>query len=258
MGAEARTKPLIGLTCRFDGDHDWYYLPGDYSRAVVEAGGIPVQIPLIPAMAPDVAARLDAIVLCGSPSDVEPARYGHQRHPEVKIVHPDRDETDCRLCDEVFRDRKPVLGICFGMQSLNVYLNGTLIQHIPEGVPGALEHKDDGMRHAIRLEPGSQIAGWAGDAREIIVNSTHHQSVQRLGRGLRVTARAPDGIIEAVEGDFPGHFVMGVQWHPERIWQQEPVSRRIFSGLVRAASEHRQSRAHNAALELRPGAAIPL
>ena len=228
MSTESNTKPLVGLTCRFDEDEDWYYLPADYSRAVAAAGGVPIQVPLIPSIVAALAPRLDAIVLCGSPSDVDPARYGQARHAEVKAVHPDRDETDFRILEQAFREKKPVLGICFGMQSLNVYLQGTLIQHIPGAVPGALDHRDSRTRHPVFPEPGSQIAGCAGGG-EFIVNSTHHQAIQKPGRGLRVAARAPDGVIEAVEGDFPDHFVMGVQWHPERIWREEEISRRIFS-----------------------------
>jgi putative glutamine amidotransferase len=237
MSTESKTKPLVGLTCRFDEDHDWYYLPADYSRAVAEAGGAPVQVPLIPSIVSALVTRLDAVVLCGSASDVDPARYGQGRHPEVKTVHPDRDESDFRILEQAFREKKPVLAICFGMQSLNVYLQGTLLQHIPQDVPGALDHRDSKARHGIFLEPGSRIAGWAGGVREIVVNSTHHQAIQKPGRGLSVAARAPDGVIEAVEGDFPRHFVMGVQWHPERIWRDEEISRRLFSELVREAAE---------------------
>jgi putative glutamine amidotransferase len=248
MTTESKMKPLIGLTCRFHDKEDWFYLPADYSRAVAAAGGIPVQVPLIPSVAAEVATHLDAIVLCGSPSDVDPARYGQQRHPEVTTVHHDRDETDIKVLEQAFREKKPILGICYGMQSLNVYLQGTLIQHIPAAIPGALDHRNDRTRHPVSPEPDSQIAGWAGGAREIVVNSTHHQSVQKPGRGLRVAARAPDGVIEAVEGEFPGHFVMGVEWHPERIWPEEEISRRIFSELVRAASERRESLRKSAGL----------
>jgi len=240
MSAEPGAKPLIGLTCRWDESNDWYYLPGDYSRAVAAAGGIPIQIPLVPGIAEDLAQRLDGFVLCGSASDVDPARYGEPRHPEVEIVHPERDETDRQVLAHAFHEKKPVLGICFGMQSLNVYLEGTLLQHIPASIAGALEHQDRQARHPVVMEPGSRMAEWAGDAPELLVNSTHHQSVQRLGRGLKVVARATDGVIEAVEGDFPRHFVIGVQWHPERLWEEEPLSARVFQELVRAASEWRQ------------------
>lgn len=238
-------RPLIGLTCRWDETNGWYYLPSDYTRAVAAAGGIPVQIPLIPGIVEDLASRLDAFVLCGSPSDVDPARYGQPRHPEVKTVHPDRDETDWRVLDHAFRNKKPVLGICFGMQSLNVYQSGTLLQHIPARIAGALEHKDRQTQHPVALAAGSRLAEWAGGTKEVLVNSTHHQSLDEVGRGLRVVARAPDGVIEAVEGDFPNHFVIGVQWHPERIWEKEPLSARVFQELVRAAAAAGQAASAN-------------
>jgi len=227
---------MIGLTCRWDESNGWYYLSADYSRAVAAAGGIPVQIPLIPGIVEELASRLDGFVLSGSPSDVDPARYSQPRHPEVKMVHPERDETDWRVLDHAFRTKKPVLGICFGMQSLNVYRAGTLLQHIPARIHGALEHKDRQAQHPITPAAGSRLSEWAGGTAEILVNSTHHQSLDEVGRGLRVAARAPDGVIEAVEGDFPDHFVVGVQWHPERIWETEPLSARVFQELVRAAA----------------------
>ena len=241
MARENTTKPLIGLTCRWDDEKRWHYLPSDYAEAVAEAGGVPVQIPLISGIAAELAARLDAFVLTGSPSDVDPARYGQQPHAEVKKIHAARDETDFQVLERAFREKKPVLGICFGMQSLNVYLGGTLIQHIPASILNALQHKDPQARHRIVIEPGSQIAAWAAGEKEAQVNSTHHQAIERPGRGLRVVAQAPDGVIEAVEGGFPDHFVVGVQWHPERIWKDEPLSARLFAELIQAALQRRQT-----------------
>ncbi len=252
------SKPLIGLTCRFDENNDSYYLPADYSRAVAAAGGIPVEVPLIPEAAGELAASLDGIVLCGSASDVDPARYGQPRRPEVKTIHPDLDETASRLLEHAFREKKPVVAICYGVQFLNVFLDGTLIQHIPQGVPAALEHHDSGTRHAVRISPGSRLAEWAGGEMEIGVNSTHHQSIEKLGRKLRVVGRTSDSIIEAVEGNDPDHFLMGVQWHPERIWKEEQVSRRIFSELVHASTEYCNRFRHGFAKIVEIPAAEPL
>ncbi|MBI4465042.1 MAG: gamma-glutamyl-gamma-aminobutyrate hydrolase family protein, partial [Acidobacteria bacterium] len=120
-------KPLIGLTCRWEETNDGFYLSRDYFLAVAAAGGIPVQIPLLPEVIPELAARLDGFVLCGSPSDLDPVRYGETCQPEVSRIHPDRDETDRRVLEHAFGEKKPVLGICFGLQSLNVHLGGTLI-----------------------------------------------------------------------------------------------------------------------------------
>jgi len=252
MSTPGNQKPLIGLTCRFSDRDDWYYLQVDYSRAVAAAGGIPVMIPLVPETAAELAARLDALVLCGSASDVDPARYRQPTHPMVKTIHSERDETDYQVLEHAFAEKKPVLGICYGMQLLNVFLKGTLIQHIPECVPGAIEHEDPATRHRIAIEPETQLAGWSGGAREITVNSTHHQGIQNLGLGLRVAARADDGMIEAVQGEFASHFVLGVQWHPERIWKEEGVSREIFSELVRAAQRWNSRNGAGAECQPRP------
>ena len=237
MTLATQRKPLIGLTCSYAVEDARYYLAAEYSSAVSAAGGASVQIPLLPDAAADIAARLDGIVLCGSPSDVEPARYGRSRQPEVANVNSSLDETCCRLLEHAFSEKKPVLAICYGVQVLNVFLGGTLIQHIPAAVDGALEHRDPTARHGVALEAGSQFATWAGDASEIFVNSTHHQAIEQSGRGLRVAGCSADGVIEAIEGQFPGHFVVGVQWHPERIWKEEAVSRQIFSELMEAASQ---------------------
>jgi putative glutamine amidotransferase len=234
------TKPLIGLTCRFSESDGWYYLSADYSRAVEAAGGIAVLIPLLPEAAAELTARLDGVVICGSGSDVDPARYHQPRHPKVNSIQAELDETSCRVLEGAFTDKKPVLGICYGMQLLNVFLAGTLIQHIPDALREALPHQDRRTRHAVRLEPESRMAEWAAGLREVAVNSTHHQAIQKPGLGLRVVGRAPDGIIEAVEGEFADHFVLGVQWHPERIWKEEPLSRRIFEEFVIAASRRKR------------------
>jgi putative glutamine amidotransferase len=234
MAAENTTKPLIGLTCRWDEGERRHYLPAEYSDAVAAAGGVPVLIPLIPGNAPELAARLDAFVLTGSNSDVDPERYHQQRRPEVTRIHPQRDETDFQVLKQAFAEKKPVLGICFGMQSLNVYLGGSLVQHIPASIPSAVDH-DREASHEVVIEPHSHIADWAGGAGRVAVNSWHHQSIERPGRGLHVVGRTSDGVIEAVEGDAPDHFVVAVQWHPERVWRKEQLSARLFSELIQAA-----------------------
>lgn len=248
--------PVIGLVGRWDPDRKEFAVPDDYFRAIEAAGGVPKPL----ALAGDSPAPVDAcdgFVLCGSASDIDPARYGQPRHPQVKVVHPERDEADWRVLEHAFRTRKPVLGICFGMQSMNVFCGGTLVQHIPEQVRGALRHEGRDAEHAIALVQGARLAEWAAGRQELLVNSTHHQSPDRIGSGLRVAARAPDGVIEAVEGTFdsetPHHFVVGVEWHPERIRETEPLSARLFRELVLAAARGALNR--NAAV---PVAARPI
>ena len=237
MAAEKTGKPLIGLTSRWDEEKRRHYLAAEYSEAVAAAGGIPVLIPLVPEIAADLAPRLDAIILTGSASDVDPARYQRARRPEATSVHPNRDATDFALLDCVFREKKPVLGICYGLQSLNVFLGGSLVQDIPSEVVNAVGHNGEDIRHPVTINVGSRLAEWSGGRSLVQVNSTHHQAIDRLGRSLQVSGRAPDGIIEAVEGTVSDQFVIAVQWHPERISKTEPLSARLFAELVLAAKQ---------------------
>ena len=229
------------MTSRLSEDDDWQYLPIEYSRAVAAAGGIPVQIPLLSQAAKELMKHLDGVIICGSGSDVDPSRYHQGRHPAVKSIHRDLDETGFQILECAFRDSTPVLGICYGVQLLNVFLDGTLIQHIPECVPGAMEHQDRRALHPITIIEGTQLHAWAGPSTEAVVNSTHHQSIQKPGRNLMVSARTSDGIIEGVEGTNPEHFVVGVQWHPERLHRTETLSGRLFRELVRSAIERRDA-----------------
>jgi len=241
MAPDTAIKPLIGLTCRWDEVKNYYYLPSEYADAVAAAGGVPVLIPLNSGVAAKLTERLDGIVLSGSASDVDPELYRQKRRREVTEVHPQRDETDFAVLEQAFREKKPVLGICFGMQSLNVYLGGSLVQHIPASVSSAIEHESPQARHDVMIEPGSKLSAWSVGASRARVNSTHHQSIDKPGLGLRVAAVAPDGVVEAVEGSFPDHFVVAVQWHPERIWREEALSARLFAELVNAAAVRRES-----------------
>ena len=232
-------KPLIGIPARWQRheEGDWqksrWYLQPTYFEAVAAAGGLPVMIPLLPDVAREMLPRLDGVVLSGCDSDVDPARYGAERRPEVDFVNPQRDETDFALLDEADRAQRPVLGICYGMQSMNVYYGGSLIQHIPASIPTDIEHGEHVTRHDIAAEPGSVLATLAGTGPHR-VNSTHHQAVDRVASKFRVTARAPDGIIEAIECNPNGRFLMAVQWHPERIFHESPISLAVMRRFVEA------------------------
>jgi putative glutamine amidotransferase len=230
-------KPLIGITCRLEPKPQyntaWHYLQREYSEAVWEAGGLPVLIPLIAdeTYTRDLIARLDGILLSGSSSDVDPARYGEPRQTDCGPAHPERDAVDLSLIHLALETHKPLLGICFGTQAMNVALGGTLIQHLT--VP--LAHDDRNARHDVAVEPGSVLEKLGG-GRKFVVNTSHHQALDRVPPGLRVTARSSaDGVIEAVETTDPGRFLVGVQWHPERIYKEEQLSRALFEELVRQA-----------------------
>lgn len=211
-----------------------------YLSAIREAGGEPVEISLglSPAKLAELCGRLDAFVFPGSPADVHPIHYGANAHPECGIADPQREQTDFALYDHALTEEKPVLAICYGVQSLNVFLGGTLVQDISSEVKTEIEHAWIGREqgacepsHAVSLESGSRLAQLAG-IREAVVNSSHHQSILEPGRDLKIIARAPDGVIEGVEGS--SSWLVGVQWHPERM-NTDTFAQALFRQFVEAA-----------------------
>jgi putative glutamine amidotransferase len=209
-----------------------------YEEAVREAGGEPVRIPLDRSQAElmKLIERCDGVLLPGSRADVDPQKYGAERDPRTNPADPLRDDADKLLLQDAYNKRKPLLGICYGLQSLNVYRSGTLQQHIESSI----DHANREMTHVVRVEPTSLLAHFLGSAlppggeSALVVNTSHHQASATLGGGLRTAAKAPDGVIEALEGTSPEHFVLAVQWHPERSLN-EPASRAIFRALIEAA-----------------------
>ena len=196
----------------------------------------------------NIAKTLDGILLTGSPADVLPARFGADKHPETAPADPDRERTDFALLDHAFKQSKPVLAICYGIQSLNVYLGGTLMQDIPTELGSVIQHDqttDDervpDIFHSVEIESGSLLESMA-QASAARVNTSHHQCIAQPGRGLRVVSRAQDGVVEAVEWHGDTNWVVGVQWHPERMVENDPLSQTLFSTLV-AASRPASTRA---------------
>jgi putative glutamine amidotransferase len=238
----APKRPLIGITERLNAE-DTFYLRRYYTEAVEAAGGIPVHIPLIPnrEYLAALCDRLDGLVLSGSNSDLDPAFYGEEPHPKLGTVIPERDEVDLALLEIAERRVMPVLGICFGMQSLNVARGGSLVQDIETQVVNPIKHDQgqvyDRPSHQIEIESSSLLAQLAGD-RTVRVNSSHHQAVKNVGRNLRVIARATDGVIEAIVDTRADRFVLGVQWHPEIGWRRDRFSQAIFSKFVEASAHH--------------------
>jgi len=232
----------IPLPHSSDPDYNRRALP-QYVRAVELAGGRPIPIPLDMDEAEDLAASCDAVLLPGSNADVDPQRFSAPRSSHAAPVDALRERVDNLLLDDAYRARRPVLGICYGLQSLNVYRGGSLIQHIPDFLPEDVRAKINheagravSVAHHVRVESGTRLSNIV--AGNFAVNSSHHQSVEKIGEGLRVTAECPDdGIVEAVEGTDPLHFVLAVQWHPERSVDEDEHSRAIFRAFVAAATQ---------------------
>jgi len=216
-----------------------------YLRAVQSAGGEPVVVSLLlsPEELKRQAAELDAFLLTGSPADLDPAHFNAKRHPATADADFARERTDFTLLEHALITSKPVLAICYGVQSLNVFLGGSLIQDIPSEVGTRICHSPDedetpsgeeipDPMHGAQFDPGRLLELSGGPHADI--NSSHHQSVLEPGSGLRITSRAPDGVIEAVEWNGDSNWIIGVQWHPERM-PADPLSQALFHDLVAAA-----------------------
>jgi putative glutamine amidotransferase len=216
-----------------------------YYQAAAAAGGAPVMIPLFdddPATLRALYDRLDGILLAGG-VDMDPCTFGDVPHPKLGRTDPARDAVEIALARWAVDDRKPILGLCRGLQVMNVALGGTLFQDIEAQVPGAIKHdyfptagfERDHAAHQIAIADGSRLAAAFG-VPDVTVNSMHHQAVREVAPALHVSARAPDGLIEAVESGTD-HFLVGVQWHPEMFEQSDPRTRRLFSDFI-AAAQH--------------------
>lgn len=230
----------IPLPTSIDQSYNGRSLP-PYCEALLSSGAMPVEIPLgaDQADAARILAETDGILLPGSKFDIDPERYGEARMPECNPSDPRRAAVDELLLQDAFNLRKPILAICHGMQTLNVWRNGALIQDLKTAVnhsPG----RTIAEAHPVKLAADSRLLRLSGTpaAETVQVNSSHHQAVRAAGDGFRVTAVSPaDGVIEAVELDRADHFVVGVQWHPERTYAQSPFSQAIFRAFVQAVAQ---------------------
>jgi putative glutamine amidotransferase len=216
------TKPLIGLNADFRAAKKdapaFTYLAAGYYDCIRRAGGVPVILPPLEdeAEVGSVLDMLQGFVLVGG-QDLDPRNDGFMLHPSVRPMAERRELFDRMLMREIAHRRLPVFGIGVGLQLLNVVQGGNLFLHIPEDVPTALPHKDlqdPGHRHTLELAPGSLMERVYGDG-EIRVNSMHHMAIDEVASGFAVTARCPDGIIEAIESCTDDWFALGTQFHPE-------------------------------------------
>ena len=231
-------RPIIGITMDSEesGGYSrmpWYALRKNYSDAVVQAGGVPVHLSHQPELAADYLDLIDGLVVTGGAFDVDPALFGAERPPTV-MVKAGRTAFELAVVRGALERDLPLLGICGGQQLLNVALGGTLIQHIPDEVAGALAHEQPNPRtepgHDVKVLAGSKLAAVVG-AGHIPVNSAHHQAVKTVAPGCTVDAVAPDGVIEGIE-DPRRRFCIGVQWHPE--YAISPADAALFRAFVEA------------------------
>lgn len=250
-------RPLIGIPTQ--SLHSLHGVPATlpasfamsdrYIRTVAEAGGVPMMVPLVADDEPTTRAiyeALDGLLLPGG-ADLDPASYGQERRPRCDRSDPPRDQLELLLVRWACEDRKPLLGICRGLQILNVAAGGTLYQDLATELPGAVKHDyfpgqghpRDHLAHDVQLgHTASRLRTIVG-APTLRVNSLHHQGVAELGQGLVATAIGPDGLVEAAERPLAeDHFSVAVQWHPEALYANDPAASRLFAAFIEAAVEY--------------------
>ena len=235
--------PRIAIPVPHSGDREYAEraLP-QYEDAIRQAGGEPIRIELdqTPEQVGQQVKSCDGVLLPGSRADVDPGKYHQDRHEKTAAADVLRNQTDEWLLREAYSGRKPILGICYGLQSLNVYCSGTLVQDIESSIPHEAGRAVSNA-HTVDVNAESQLAAIVGGVK-LAVNSSHHQAAADAGPGLRVVARSSlDGVNEALEGTLPGHFVLAVQWHPERSVKDDPEvaesAKKIFAAFIKAARD---------------------
>jgi putative glutamine amidotransferase len=242
--------PLIGITADISAvtangtgpaHEPILFLPQRYHRAVQKAGGMSLLLPPIASRSElrKTLQRFDGILISGGNFDIHPTYYGEKPISALGVIKRERTEFELQLIDLALNQDLPLLGICGGAQAINVALGGSLYQDIATELPSANQHEQRAERggHPIEIHPGTRL-------RQIVrkqtlkVNTTHHQAVRKLGKGLRVNATAKDGLVEGIESPYH-RFVLGVQWHPETLVGEDPCQRRIFSSFISAAKHFR-------------------
>ncbi len=243
-----QTRPFVGINADFvpasKVNAPFIRLNAGYLDNVVNAGGLPVVVPPL-GKDTDVDAwldRLDGFILTGSSQDLDPRRLGMPGHSSVQPLPERREESDRLLVGRLLERRLPLLAIGLGMQQLNVACGGTLFVHLPQDMPRAMPHCDPTgapHRHLVLIEPNTRIEEIYG-AGEIRINSSHHQAVRQVGEGLRIGARAPDGVIESIESTDAQWFCIGVQWHPESE-SASALDLQLFEYFIQACLRQAQS-----------------
>lgn len=240
MSEAKRMKPVIGIVSNFDMEKDGYFCLANYVRAIEKAGALPIILPYVKAgEVSEVLDLISGLMLTGG-GDFPTELYGAAQHPAVQRVIPERDNFEFALARSALDRTMPVLGICRGMQILNVVAGGTIYPHTLDELPGVIDHRDgtplDQSVHDVHLERDTQLWRLCGEqSSSFRVNSLHHQAVKQLAPEFVISARANDGVVEAIElPDRP--FVIGVQWHPEWMYESEPACRQLIDNFAKACS----------------------
>lgn len=237
-------KPIIGITCFHDWQEQRHRQNDTYINAVIKAGGLPILLPCLMEET-DKGRHLNLVqglLVSGGP-DADPIFFGEEPEAGLGNVNPRMDAYELPLIAMALNRRLPILGICRGVQMLNIAAGGSIIQHIPAVVSQALKHQQAAprnyMTHAVDIAPGTQLSKILGNG-TARVNSFHHQAVGRVAKDFRVSAVAPDGVIEAIESTVHV-FAVGVQWHPECMWDSAPNFDTLFNAFIQAAADYEPS-----------------
>lgn len=235
-------KPLIGINLDLEpgggySPYPWYALRRNYFDAVARAGAIPVGIPYQINLIDEILDRIDGLIIPGGFFDIHPNHYGATDCHDTVVTKEDRTEFDSKITLRAFERDLPILGICAGAQLLNVFLGGTLHQHIPDEIENALDHEQKTCRtepaHDIEIKEGTLLYEVA-HIKHAAVNSSHHQAIKDLGKGVQINALAPDGVVEGIEVPEK-RFCLGVEWHPE--YEISDLDRQIFKKFVEEAQK---------------------
>ncbi|MBI4666765.1 MAG: gamma-glutamyl-gamma-aminobutyrate hydrolase family protein [Nitrospinae bacterium] len=223
-----------------------FWLKKAYTDAVEKSGGVPLLLPLVssPAKAALYLTMIDGLIISGGEFDIDPALYGEKPIPQCGALKPDRTIMEMALLKKALKLSMPVLGICGGHQAINVAFGGSLYQDIPTQAPAGLKHEQKPVpatqpSHDVDVASGTILGKIAGQPK-LRVNSTHHQAIKKIGKGLSPCGVSPDGIIESVEKKGAS-FLLGVQWHPEQLYNNDEASRKIFKRFVAESRKYRKA-----------------
>lgn len=234
-------KPIIGITLDYEttetySKYPWYALRENYITAIEKSGGIPLPLPHEVSLVDEYFSMIDGLVITGGNFDVDPKYYGEEISSERVVLKDKRTQFEFAICKKAIENNLPILGICGGEQLLNVVMGGSLIQHIPDEVDTNIDHEQKTPKHLpsheVLVEKNTLLHAIT-KLEKFNVNSTHHQAVKNIGKGVIVSAKAPDGVIEAIEKS--NHkFCLCVQWHPE--YYEQEHDKKIFESFIQAAA----------------------